>query len=208
MRAGRLRRNRADSRAKSVKRQPSHHRDCAPASLQPDRRSRGGALRTGAGMIAASNGCTCPRLPIAPVRRARLAGKASPAAHRGHRRRGLASARPWFVELGEVGGQGRILQRPAIEPSAELPHGAVLESAPGRAVAVWTISAARRRLAASRTAASPGGLRTASRCRAAAGPAQAREVWPLQPRAPIMPDSAAGWSPQPRAPRPRARREL
>ena len=51
--------------------------------------------------------------------RTRRAGEAGPEARRGHRRRRARRSSPLLVELGEVAGQGRVLERPAGEPGVE-----------------------------------------------------------------------------------------
>ena len=51
--------------------------------------------------------------------RARLPGEAGPEARPGHRRRGACRGAPQVVELGEVGGEGRVLEPPAVEPGVE-----------------------------------------------------------------------------------------
>ena len=51
--------------------------------------------------------------------RARLPGEAGPEARPGHRRRGACRGSPQVVELGEVGGEGRVLEPPAVEPGVE-----------------------------------------------------------------------------------------
>ena len=51
--------------------------------------------------------------------RARLMGEAGPEAGRGHRRRGACRGSPQVVELGEVGGEGCILEPAAVEPGVE-----------------------------------------------------------------------------------------
>ena len=51
--------------------------------------------------------------------RARLMGEAGPEARRGHRRRGACRGSPQVVELGEVGGEGCILEPAAVEPGVE-----------------------------------------------------------------------------------------
>ena len=52
--------------------------------------------------------------------RARLAGEAGPEAGPGHRRRGAGRGSPMVVELGEVGGEGRILEPAVGEPGVDL----------------------------------------------------------------------------------------
>ena len=51
--------------------------------------------------------------------RARLMGEAGPEARRGHRRRGACRGSPLVVELGEVGGEGCIIEPPSVEPGVE-----------------------------------------------------------------------------------------
>ena len=52
--------------------------------------------------------------------RARLAGEAGPEAGPGHRRRGAGRGSPMVVELGEVDGEGRILEPAVGEPGVDL----------------------------------------------------------------------------------------
>ena len=51
--------------------------------------------------------------------RAGLAGEAGPEARRGHRRRRARRRPALVVELGEVRGEGGVLERPAVEPGGE-----------------------------------------------------------------------------------------
>jgi len=51
--------------------------------------------------------------------RALLAGEAGPEARRGDRRRRARRGSPLLVELGQVAGQGRVIERPAGEPGVE-----------------------------------------------------------------------------------------
>ena len=56
--------------------------------------------------------------------RVRLAGEAGPEPRRGDRHRGRRGGAAGVVELGEVGGQGRVIEPEAVEPSVELAEGA------------------------------------------------------------------------------------
>ena len=55
--------------------------------------------------------------------RARLAGEAGPEARRGYRRRRARRRPALVVELGEVGGEGRVLEPPAVEPGGQAAEG-------------------------------------------------------------------------------------
>ena len=56
--------------------------------------------------------------------RIRLTGEPGAEAGRGDRHRGAAGGAAAVVELGEVGGQGRVIEPEAVEPGVELAEGA------------------------------------------------------------------------------------
>lgn len=82
-----------------------------------------------------------PRLPPGPSGWAQLARRGGARKHARAARRRAPDGRPWSLELGEVGGQGRILERPA--------GGAERGGAPARGCFGLMEASARRRTAAS-----------------------------------------------------------
>ena len=69
-------------------------------------------------------------------------GEAGPEAGRGHRRRGACRGSPQVVELGEVGGEGCILEPAAVEPgveAAERPGAGRADGPPARVWGFWSL---------------------------------------------------------------------
>ena len=85
-----------------------------------------GAERAGLPAAAVAGGsAVAGEYPGGPLAgRVRLAGEAGPEARRGDRHCGAAGGAAGVVELGEVGGQGRVIEPEAGEPGVELAEGA------------------------------------------------------------------------------------
>ena len=105
--------------------------DAAAAPARPVARGEHGRQVRGAERAGLASTAVAGRSAVAgedsggPLAgRVRLAGEAGPEPRRGDRRRGRRGGAPRGVELGEVGGQGRVIELLAAEPGVELAEGA------------------------------------------------------------------------------------
>ena len=169
----------------------------SPAPVPPE--SSGSYCASGGGLQGCPQRGVRPRLaPAFEQRRSRpdCVRQRGPEARRGYRRRGARWRPAAVVELREVGGQGRVLERPAVEPSVDASERAVGSSRRRAQSGRRTGSQGPRRL--------PGGpppIAAAAR-RGCSG----RRIWPpsshLPPAAPARPRARVrGGRPRARLPR-------